>query len=297
MSLDTNFAPSLTKAPAFSNAFAAPQLKAIDDELLESPLGVSPLSLATSSPFDASFCDDLSPMISGTPDLMDDMGDMPSLFQPWPSTIAMPFIESGSAGAAVSPQMMTLDKIKSSSSSEEHVDKPPVEVRIARAREVAQQVLAEDQKPVKDKFTGTRNTKLPMIDMDAPTMSRSWVIPASTSRKRASSVLADVSAPSKAASSPASKKRATGRGRKASVTPSITADEAEEIDDLPDEVLTAIELKRRQNTLAARRSRQRKANHLAELSSQIESLQAEVSDWKAKYAELEQVVRQLRGQA
>lgn len=58
-------------------------------------------------------------------------------------------------------------------------------------------------------------------------------------------------------------------------------------DDLPDELLSAIELKRRQNTLAARRSRMRKAGHLAEL-------QATIDERDARIAALEEEVLALR---
>ena len=66
-------------------------------------------------------------------------------------------------------------------------------------------------------------------------------------------------------------------------------------DDLPDELLSAIELKRRMNTVAARRSRMRKAAHIQGLQDEIDALKGEVTDWRKKYEELEEVVRALRG--
>jgi len=103
----------------------------------------------------------------------------------------------------------------------------------------------------KDKFTGTRNTTIPPLPLAAPTMARTYLIPASTARKRA--------AP-----------------------------------ELPDEVVSALEQKRRTNTLAARKSRMRKANHLKELEGKIGELEREVETWKKRCAALEAEASRLR---
>lgn len=59
-------------------------------------------------------------------------------------------------------------------------------------------------------------------------------------------------------------------------------------DEIPDELLSAIELKRRQNTLAARRSRMRKAGHLAELQATIEERDARIASLEDELLALKQ---------
>ena len=55
--------------------------------------------------------------------------------------------------------------------------------------------------------------------------------------------------------------------------------------------LDAIEAKRRQNTLAARRSRKRKLEYQRELESNVDRLQDEKEQWKRRAEALEAVMR------
>lgn len=110
---------------------------------------------------------------------------------------------------------------------------------------------------------------------------RNYILPSATSRKRAPAAI------SAKLTGPAAKK---GKRARRDSTP-LPEDEPLDPEDIPDELLSAIELKRRQNTLAARRSRMRKAGHLAELKDEIDGLKSELEQWKAKYAELEEVLR------
>lgn len=300
--------PSIYSAPRqaqpnFANAFNA-QLGAIraqDDHLLDSPIGLSPASFISSSsasPFDGLYS---SPFVGGdfgtpgTPDFdFTCAGELPSLFansfggiapaavddvQGWDLTVppAPTMHAQPSPAGAVSPVMLQLD-----SPAPE-----PVAVAVA---DVKPAVEASEQH-VKDKFTGTRNTKIQPIAFDAPTLPKSYLIPSATSRKRAPAAIT--------AKMPAAKKakQAAQAAREASATPGLldAGDEGLDPSELPDELLSAIELKRRQNTLAARRSRMRKAGHLAELQDTISGLEGEVAEWKAKCAQLEALVRSLQG--
>ncbi|THV04618.1 hypothetical protein K435DRAFT_835329 [Dendrothele bispora CBS 962.96] len=52
-----------------------------------------------------------------------------------------------------------------------------------------------------------------------------------------------------------------------------------------------IEWKRRQNTLAARKSRKHKSEHQQDLENQVEDLKVEVEKWKTRSQTLEQILR------
>jgi hypothetical protein len=67
------------------------------------------------------------------------------------------------------------------------------------------------------------------------------------------------------------------------------------VSDLPPSLLSTIELKRRQNTLAARRSRARKAQHLKDLEGEVVRLEKDRDDWKDRAERLEEEVRRLGG--
>lgn len=302
-----------TFAHAFNHQLGA--IRAQDDHLLDSPIGLSPasfISSASASPFDALYS---SPFVGGdfgtpgTPDFdFGCSGDLPSLFASSLSGIAPAAVDATagfdftvppaptmhaqpSPAGAVSPVMLQLDSPAPEPVAAAATPKAAdVDVKPAMPARQASVSSASSSSFQKDKFTGTRNTKIQPIAFDAPTLPKSYLIPSATSRKRAPAAIT--------AKMPAAKKakQAAQAAREASATPGAEANE-EGLDpsELPDELLSAIELKRRQNTLAARRSRMRKAGHLAELQDTISSLEGEVADWKAKYAELEEVVRALRG--
>ncbi|CAK5265650.1 unnamed protein product [Mycena citricolor] len=107
---------------------------------------------------------------------------------------------------------------------------------------------------------------------DAPTAPRNYVTPSSTSRKDIPSFFAN---------------------RRPTSQPSD-----EEEDELADEVLPAnatdqerIEYKRRQNTLAARRSRKRKMLHQQHLQDAVERLTREKEIWRTRALTLSNLLR------
>jgi len=115
--------------------------------------------------------------------------------------------------------------------------------------------------PTKNKkVTGHRRNITPasLVPVDAPTQSRSYIKPSATSRKDIPAAFVAVS-----------KKRGV----------------SEVADDLED----AIEAKRRQNTVAARRSRARKLEYVRDLESKVEQLQSDLSEalCRAETAEAE----------
>lgn len=125
----------------------------------------------------------------------------------------------------------------------------------------------------RDKFTGIRNTKKPPVAYDAPTLPKNYYTESATSKKKRAL---------SSSSSSGSNKRARSE---VSVTPEhqpvpvpvaarLPSAQPEPMpeDEFDDSQLSAIELKRRQNTLAARRSRARKSAYIQELKDEIDQL-------------------------
>ncbi|KAF8919947.1 hypothetical protein CPB85DRAFT_1276127 [Mucidula mucida] len=113
--------------------------------------------------------------------------------------------------------------------------------------------------------TGTRKNITPesMVPMDAPIQSRRYITPSATSRKEVP---------------------ATFLKKKRSRSQAFGEDDEGRAD----------RFKRRQNTLAARKSRKRKLEYQQGLESQIEDLQAQLAHWKAR-AEVSEGVLQANG--
>ena len=132
------------------------------------------------------------------------------------------------------------------------------------------------RRPRKSLPTGTRKNITPdaLVDIDAPIQKRTYVTPSSTSRK-------DVPA------AWLKKKRARSQAFG-------EEDELEEDLAVGPNDLDAIEAKRRQNTLAARRSRKRKLEYQRELEMSIEREKEEKEMWRQR-AMLYQAVLESHG--
>ncbi|KAK0487847.1 hypothetical protein IW261DRAFT_1450330 [Armillaria novae-zelandiae] len=127
--------------------------------------------------------------------------------------------------------------------------------------------------PRKSSATGTRKNITPetMVPLDAPTQPRRYVIPSATSRKEVPATFA----------------------RKRSRSVALGGDEEDELEPPPPDATDRqmIEYKRRQNTLAARKSRKRKLEHQQLLEDKVETLTLEVEQWRTK-AEIYQSILQ-----
>jgi len=127
--------------------------------------------------------------------------------------------------------------------------------------------------------TGTRKNVTPdsLIPVSAPIQSRNYVVPSATSRKELPAVFAR------------KRKRSLAFGAEdeeevaVAVDPSAAPPTASELD--------AIEAKRRQNTLAARRSRKRKLEHQKELEGAVEVERQEKEAWRKRALALEALCR------
>ena len=267
------------------------------------------------SPFDYAY-EYSSPLLDGTPDSLSGLGtpelargELPSLFDDRFAPI-LPIWNPLDFASLPALPVKALDRQGSMDLAS--LISPPmtrlasVEVEQIIKEEVLEEEVVEKKKrnSAKDKFSGTRNTKIAAIPIDAPTMSRfifsfflhrprltpfflrSYIIPSATSRKRA--------APATTATT---KKAKAPRSRRSSTPFESFDNPAEPYDpsELPDELLSAIEIKRRSNTIAARISRNRKAEHLKGLQIEIDRLSAERDEWRQKALDLEAVVKGLRG--
>ncbi|KAI5120138.1 hypothetical protein M0805_001906 [Coniferiporia weirii] len=128
--------------------------------------------------------------------------------------------------------------------------------------------------------TGTRKNITPeaLVPLDAPTQPRTYVMPSTTSRKEIPAVFA----------------------RKRARSTAFGDDEEDELAegdvDAPPPTMTeaqAIAAKRRQNTLAARRSRMRKLEYQRQLEEQIAGERKEKDMWKERALMLRSQVMQL----
>ncbi|GAA5902941.1 hypothetical protein JCM6882_009167, partial [Rhodosporidiobolus microsporus] len=120
------------------------------------------------------------------------------------------------------------------------------------------------------KPTGFAPTATPLLALDAPIQSRSSVLPSATSRKRKT-----------AAAEKALAKRRKSDGSEDGTpapAPELGAAAVEGDEDLPADIVAAVERKRLQNTLSARKSRARKQARLQELESENEALKARVEE-------------------
>lgn len=114
--------------------------------------------------------------------------------------------------------------------------------------------------------TGTRKNITPeaLVPIDAPTQQRKYLTPSATSRKEVPAVFAR-----KRARTAAFGDEQDELNEDVLITPSMTEQEQ-------------IEAKRRQNTVAARRSRKRKLEYQRELEESVERYKRESEVWKSR---------------
>ncbi|KAH7924523.1 hypothetical protein BV22DRAFT_1105423 [Leucogyrophana mollusca] len=122
---------------------------------------------------------------------------------------------------------------------------------------------------------GTRKNITPaaLVPIDAPTQARKYVTPSATSRKAVPAVFAR-----KRARSQAFGDEEDQLNEDIVITPSMS--EAEQI-----------EAKRRQNTIAARRSRKRKLEYQRELEDNVEQYKRESEIWKSRAVTCQALLR------
>ncbi|GAA5970727.1 hypothetical protein JCM11641_007415, partial [Rhodosporidiobolus odoratus] len=110
--------------------------------------------------------------------------------------------------------------------------------------------------------TGFADTSTPLLAMDAPIQARNSVIPSATSRKRKT----------------AAAEKALAKRRKEAEAKASPPLAVEGVVELPADIVAAVERKRLQNTLSARKSRARKQARVQELEAENEALRKRVED-------------------
>jgi len=128
--------------------------------------------------------------------------------------------------------------------------------------------------------TGTRKNVTPdsLVPMEAPIQPRKYVTSSSTSRKELPAVFAR------------KRKRSMAFGAEQDDEDELPVSDPSAIPPTPVE-LDAIEAKRRQNTLAARRSRKRKLEHQQQMENAINNERNEKEAWKARALGFEALLR------
>ncbi|EPQ54947.1 hypothetical protein GLOTRDRAFT_106303 [Gloeophyllum trabeum ATCC 11539] len=260
--------PAFASSPEFHDArsfTASPEFDMLQD-FLTSPMDDSPLEDFLSTPVMAD-SDIHQPAVydSGVSGSL--FADMP-LFGDDTSAYADGF--EFPKPAADSSTLGTFDHLISMSPNTPSLDPSSLLTSPARASRPlphsTESSPAPGQQGRKSRPTGTRKNLTPeaLVPIDAPTQKRNYYTPSATSRKEVPAVFARKRA------------RSTAFG-----------DEEDQLADVSGAGLTmteqeAIEAKRRQNTLAARRSRKRKLEYQRELEEGIEKERQEKEMWKTR---------------
>ncbi|KAI5478964.1 transcription factor [Pseudohyphozyma bogoriensis] len=230
-----------------------PQSAASLDKHLESPLGLDGLGLV--SPF---LGEDGGEEVPGLDQEEEEEWVQGGDFTLFPATssgsTSTPFVEpaqvilprSRAKAISASPQIPSLD---SNTTSDTAPRRPSLPASLSSSSSTT------SKKPP----TGFRGRDTSLIPLDAPVQSRNYVLPSRTSRKRKSEILEN-------------------ERRKARGTAAKGEEEEEEVDeDAVEEVMEAVEKKRRQNTISARKSRARKQLRLTELENENDALRAQLA--------------------
>lgn len=270
-------------SPLFEDSGASPLFEAFDvDAYLTSPMETPYDDFATSPADDSPFSDFINtPVLSMGNDadmltgpLIDDggYGDSMSLF----GGLSTYSYEVPAESAPKLPSMSQLYTISPSTPALESID--PTSTVFPKPKSTApvpaSPAVGGPTTRRRTSATGTRKNLKPeaLIPLEAPTQKRTYVTPSATSRKAVPAVFQ--------------------KKRQHSVA--FGDDDLKELGELSPTASEqeTIEYKRRQNTLAARKSRKRKLEHQHLLEEQIVDLQGEVERWKTRALMSQDMLRQ-----
>jgi hypothetical protein len=272
----------------------------------------TPMDSTSSSPDDAATVQALIEVLQASPEFRDFNGDFGSEFltspfdeSPWEEMLTTPALESGdmSADILTSPAIVdtddfglsgmplfadaisynrTLDPLKTSPHAPmvQHPvfdalytmpspDTPsldPASIHASPSVGLLDTPALTPSSPGgrrKNAPTGTRKNLNPtdLVPFDAPIQTRKYLTPSATSRKEIPAVFA---------------KKKRGRSE------AFGDEDIEDDEDMEGVDMDAIETKRRQNTLAARRSRKRKLEYQRELEATVEKEKEEKDQWRTR---------------
>ncbi|KAM0786768.1 hypothetical protein ACM66B_002203 [Microbotryomycetes sp. NB124-2] len=233
------------------------------DRKLESPLGLedSPFSDFLASPMFNDTDGDVPALVfsslfpSSTSAASEHVSSAPLMSAPAISSEAMSrLLASVPPTPFVSPAFMTIES--------------PLHVPASAPDMLSTAVSRANAK--KSSPTGSRNSDSTVVPMDAPIQPRQYVLPSATSRKRKTVAVERALA-----------KRGRSTKADSEAPPPVEPAQSQAQDDIPDDLVAAVERKRLQNTLSARKSRARKQERLAELEAENASLKARVEELEA----------------
>jgi len=179
-----------------------------------------------------------------------------------------------------SPRRPATHLAPSSTSSSSTAAASSLSTSLDAATTVTFDATSKHLRPTKPIPTGTRRNITPaaLVPLDAPTQPRQYVTPSVTSRKVV----------------PAAFTKGKKRARSEVDGHADDAEQQQVVspDDLDPNTHEAIETKRRQNTLAARRSRQRKLEHVRELEDAVERVTRDRDMWMTRAYDAEAKLRE-----
>ncbi|KAJ7046682.1 hypothetical protein C8F04DRAFT_1061355 [Mycena alexandri] len=264
-------------SPAFTSAGdfnTSPAFSTYDDDFFTSPLmddyGSTPLDTPLDAFLSTPGLQDLndfdSPVIADTDDFsfdgMDLFGAASAMFEPDP----VPKLPTQQLWT-ISPGTPALDAIEPASTLI-----PKTTPVIPPAPTTSTTTTGARRR---SNVTGTRKNLKPeaLIPLDAPTQKRNYITPSATSRKAVPDAFV--------------------KKRLHSVAFGGDEDDDEELPALSPTASEAetIEHKRRQNTLAARKSRKRKLEHQQMLEDEVQALQGEVTVWRERALMAQEMLR------
>ncbi|KAJ6507999.1 hypothetical protein C8R47DRAFT_65344 [Mycena vitilis] len=257
--------------PLFGDSFLTSPLEEPSDDFGTSPMD-TPFSSFIATPtfrdmeLESPLIHDSSPLIAGLNDDMELFGAA-SAFPTFVAEASVaPKLPSTNKMWTFSPSTPALDSIEPAST---------VFPKSTPAPAAAAPAPAPASTRKRSNVTGTRKNLRPeaLIPLDAPTQKRTYVTPSATSRK----VVPD----------------AIVKKRLHSVAFSMDDDDLAELGVLSPTASEAetIEYKRRQNTLAARKSRKRKLEHQQALEDEVADLKAQLTTWRERALMAQELLR------
>lgn len=197
------------------------------------------------------------------------------LFAPTPALAPLPDSEmmlQGSPALPALPALSALPALPNSTSSHTTSPTPPT---------TSTTTTSEKALTIKTsrRGTGFRGPSTPLVAIDAPIRPRNYLVDSTTSKKRKTAAV---------------ERELTKRGRTSASPDSGAAKAATEVkpeDAIPEDIAAAVERKRLQNTLSARKSRQRKQERLGELEERNKELETENEGLKQRVQALEAMAK------
>ena len=261
------------------------------DSTLDSPLGLSDLHFDF-SPLDEYLISPLFTTIRGNTEELSDLSELATTPDLSHSSLEMDLFAPSPTPA--SPEETIVEEAIEQEEEEvkqEQVEEEEVkEVRTTRSTRRKPQTFvlelgARSVESGKRLFNGTRSTAFDIVPLDAPIQKRKFVTPSRTSRKRLPKAIERILPPSK-------------RQRLKSVKLEEDDGEyqAENAGELPQEIEDIVERKRKENTLAARVSRQRKKQNLDALVAENSSFKKDNADLIKENEKLSRENEKLRRQ-